>query len=179
LNEYGNGSFQIELPAHFEQRGVHDLFHASLLRIHIPNDDRLFPGCLDTQIGNADGTEGEWAMDSILGHAGSKVKVTFEIRLKTRDVTWLLYYQVSHLHALQQYFDLLGIANISQLPEGEGKPPLDDPQTFIGNMETEIRPMNKRKKDQHKGKNPRNSLLVLLRLGWSWADFETHDFSDM
>jgi hypothetical protein len=29
--------------------GVHPVFHASLLRIHVPNDDRLLPGRLGTQ----------------------------------------------------------------------------------------------------------------------------------
>ena len=138
------------MPAHLKQRGVHNVFHASLLRIHIPNDDQLFLGQLDTQLGNTDGTEGEWAIDSIIGHSGSKAEATFEIWWKTGDITWLPYYQVSHLHALQQYFDLLGIANISQLAEGRGKLPLDDPQTFIGNMEAGFRPMNKRRKDQGK-----------------------------
>ena len=114
--------------------GVHDGFHASLLQIHVPNDDRLFPGQLDTQLGNADGTNGEWAIDKILGHAGSKTDAVFEICWKSRDTTWLPYYQINHLAALQQYFDILGIENISQLPEGKGKPPSDDLQTFVGNF---------------------------------------------
>ncbi|KAF8222010.1 hypothetical protein L208DRAFT_1526286, partial [Tricholoma matsutake] len=141
----GNGSFQVELPVHLKQRGVHDIFHVSLLRIHVPNNDRLFPGHLDTQLGNAEGTKGKWAVDCILGHAGSRINSTFEIRWKTRDVTWMPYYQVSHLHALQQYFELLGITNVSHLGEGKGKPPLDDPQTFIGNVESGCRPAIKRK----------------------------------
>jgi hypothetical protein len=48
---FGNGSFQLELPSPLKQRGLHDVFHASLLRIHIPNDDRRFPGRLDSQLG--------------------------------------------------------------------------------------------------------------------------------
>ncbi len=30
--------------------GVHDMFHTSLLHIHEPNDDCLFPGCLVTPV---------------------------------------------------------------------------------------------------------------------------------
>ena len=44
LRDFNNQSFWIELPSHLKQRGVHDIFHASLLRIHEPNDDQLFPG---------------------------------------------------------------------------------------------------------------------------------------
>jgi hypothetical protein len=79
LEDFKNESFRLELPAHLKQRGVHNVFHMSLLWIHIPNDDRLFPGQLDTQLGNADGTEGEWAVDRIIKHAGSKSDAMFEI----------------------------------------------------------------------------------------------------
>lgn len=145
LEDFGNGSFQLDLPAHLKQRGIHDVFHTSLLRIHVPNDDWLFPGWLDTQLGNADGTEGEWAIDSIIGHASLKNDATFEVKWKTGDITWLPHYQVNHLNALQLYFDLLGIENISQLPEGKGKPPSDDPQTFIGNIGMGVQPVDKRR----------------------------------
>jgi hypothetical protein len=40
LRDFGNNSFQIELPDNLRQRGVHDMFHSSLLRVHVPNDDR-------------------------------------------------------------------------------------------------------------------------------------------
>jgi hypothetical protein len=42
--DFKNQSFKLELPMHLKKRGVHDVFHSSLLRIHAPNDDRLFPG---------------------------------------------------------------------------------------------------------------------------------------
>ena len=44
IENFGNNSYRIELPDNLKQRGVHNVFHSSLLRIHIPNDDRLFPG---------------------------------------------------------------------------------------------------------------------------------------
>jgi hypothetical protein len=47
IRDFGNSSFQLDLPANMKQRGVHDMFHSSLLRIHVPNDDRQFPGRLD------------------------------------------------------------------------------------------------------------------------------------
>ena len=42
--DYGNNSYKLDLPARLKQRGVHPVFHSSLLRIHVPNDDHLFPG---------------------------------------------------------------------------------------------------------------------------------------
>ena len=132
LQDFDNSSFKLDLPSHLKRRGVHNVFHASLLREHIPNDDRLFPGRLDTQIGDAPDTEGEWAVDRILSHAGSKANTVFEIKWKSGDITWLPYYQITHLRALTEYLDLLGEKNIHKLPKGTGKPPQGDPQLFLG-----------------------------------------------
>jgi hypothetical protein len=67
--DFGNSSFQIELPVNLKSRGIHDIFHASLLRIHLPNDDHLFPGCLDSQVDFLGGTEGKWVIEHICSHA--------------------------------------------------------------------------------------------------------------
>lgn len=132
LQDFNNSSFKLDLPSHLKRRGIHDVFHVSLLREHIPNDDRLFPGWLDTQIGDTPEIEGEWAVDRILSHAGSKADTIFEIKWKSRDVTWLPYYQITHLQALTEYLDLLGERNIHKLPKGTGKPPREAPQLFLG-----------------------------------------------
>ena len=66
LQDLGNGtSFRVELPPHLKRRGVHDVFHSSLMRIHLPNDDRLFPGRMDTQVIGEDAMDDEWAVDCI------------------------------------------------------------------------------------------------------------------
>ena len=132
LRAFDNSSFRLELPDHLRQRGVHDVFHASLLREHIPNDDRLFPGRTDAQLGETPDTEGEWAVEAILSHAGSGTDSVFEIKWKSGDITWLPYYQITHLQALTDYLDLLGTRNIRSLPKGAGQPPREDPQLFLG-----------------------------------------------
>ena len=109
LEDFKNKSFRIDLPFYITWRGVHNTFHASLLQVHVPNDDWLFPGQLDTQLGNADSTKGEWAVDKIPGHAGLMGDAVFEICWQSGDTIWLPYYQISHLAALQQYLDVLGI----------------------------------------------------------------------
>ena len=65
IRDFNNQSFKLELPVHLKRRGVHDTFHSSLLRIHVPNDDRLFPGRMDTQFRASPDTEDEWAVDTI------------------------------------------------------------------------------------------------------------------
>ena len=39
LQDYGNNSFKLELLANLWHRGIHNVFHSSLLRVHQPNDD--------------------------------------------------------------------------------------------------------------------------------------------
>ena len=44
LKDLGNESYKINLPSDLCKCGVYDMFHTSLLRIHVPNDNCLFPG---------------------------------------------------------------------------------------------------------------------------------------
>jgi hypothetical protein len=44
LEDYQNNSYKLDLPSRLHQRGVHLVFHSSYLRIHILNNDCLFPG---------------------------------------------------------------------------------------------------------------------------------------
>jgi transposase InsO family protein len=39
LHNFENSSFRLELPSHLKRRGVHDVFHSSLLREHVPSDN--------------------------------------------------------------------------------------------------------------------------------------------
>lgn len=134
LKDFGNNSYRIDLPANLKRRGVHNVFHASLLRIHIPNDDRLFPGRLDSQVAELEDKDGEWAIDSLVSHQGSKENSIFEAIWKSGDCTWVPYETVSHLPAMKAYFEALGIDGVAQLPLGQGKPPADDPQVYLGNI---------------------------------------------
>lgn len=117
-----------------KKREVHDVFHSSLLRIHSPNDDRLFPGWMDTQLGEGPDAEDEWAVDLIRLHAGSGEESIFEIVWKTGDVTWMPKYQIQHLQAFKTYLETLGINDTSTLPPGNGTPPWEDPQIVLGGI---------------------------------------------
>ena len=72
LKDFGNNSFRIDLPNRMKQRGIHNVFHSSYLRIHLPSDDRLFPGRMENQVAEFETQEREWAVDRILSHKGSR-----------------------------------------------------------------------------------------------------------
>jgi hypothetical protein len=105
------------------------------LRIHVPNDDRLFPGRLDNQIWEFEDAEHEWAVERIKSHSGAKTDVLFEIVWKSGDITWLPYHKINHLDALQQYYDLLDVDSVADLLEGHGKPPKNDLQILLGHID--------------------------------------------
>ncbi|EGN94767.1 hypothetical protein SERLA73DRAFT_62057, partial [Serpula lacrymans var. lacrymans S7.3] len=87
LEDYNNNSFRVNLPSVMKQRGVHPVFHSSLMRIHIPNDDRLFPGRLESQIGEDQSADNEWAINKIIGHKGVAKDAVFEVQWGAGDIT--------------------------------------------------------------------------------------------
>ena len=89
---------------------------------------------MDTQLGDGPDAEDEWAVDVIRSHAGSSENSIFEVLWKSSDVTWMPYYQIRHLQALETYLELMGVTNASQLITGKGNPPQDDPQIRLGGM---------------------------------------------
>ncbi|KAJ3489869.1 hypothetical protein NLI96_g1809 [Meripilus lineatus] len=96
-------------------RGIHDAFHASLLRPHFPNDDRRFPGCQLHQIPGFGESPTEWTVDRILSHIGKGVEAEFEVQWSTGDVTWTPYHEIKHLQVFDEYCEALGITTINQL----------------------------------------------------------------
>ena len=83
--DFGNNSYHIELPDSLKQRGVHNVFHLSLLRIHIANDDHLFPSRSEEQIPDIGSVGQEWAIEKILMHRGSHSDTTFEVQWASGD----------------------------------------------------------------------------------------------
>jgi len=117
VQDFGNYLFHIELPSSLRQRGIHDVFHLSLLCIHIPNDDCLFPGWSDEQIPELGRTARKWMVDKILSHQGSHSDTKFEVLWTSGDKTWLPYGEIAHLHAITDYFEIIGIDSITQLTD--------------------------------------------------------------
>lgn len=131
INDFDNNSYQLELPRNLKRRGIHDVFHSSLLRVHEPNDDRLFPGRLDSQVADLEDKDEEWAIDRIDSHLGSGRDALFEAVWKSGDRTWVPYESISHLAAVNTYLEALGVETVSQLKSDPSAEPLD-PQIFVG-----------------------------------------------
>ena len=106
------------------------MFHSSLLRIHVPNNDQLFSGRQETQVADFGESEPKWQVEHVLSHVGSGPGATFELRWTSGDVTWMSYDRITHLTALTEYLDLLDVKRIDNLPRGTGGPPSDDPQIY-------------------------------------------------
>ncbi|EGO04743.1 hypothetical protein SERLA73DRAFT_26917, partial [Serpula lacrymans var. lacrymans S7.3] len=102
--DFNNNSFRVNLPSN-----LHPVFHSSLMRIHIPNDDRLFPGRLESQLSEQDDADKQWAIDKIMGHKGVRDNAIFEVLWKAGDITWVPYAKIEYLEALKEYFTTLGI----------------------------------------------------------------------
>lgn len=109
IEDFGNQSYRLKLPLSLKKQGVHDVFHSSLLRIHIANDDKLFPGRLDSQVFDLKDLEGEWAVEKVLEHKLSAKKLMFKVLFKSGDSNWLEYEEISHLIVTDQYLEAMGI----------------------------------------------------------------------
>lgn len=68
IEDYKNNSYKIDLPADLRCRNLHNVFYSSLLHVHVPNNDRLFPGRLANQVSELENQENEWAIDIIVSH---------------------------------------------------------------------------------------------------------------
>ncbi|KAK0185579.1 hypothetical protein F5146DRAFT_889864, partial [Armillaria mellea] len=108
-------SYEIDLPSDLKRHSIHNVFHASLLRVHIPNDNRLFPGRLDSQVGLTEPLEKEWKVSNVISHVGKGEHAIFQVEWASGDRTWVPYTDAEGLTVLQDYFNVLGISKISQL----------------------------------------------------------------
>ena len=109
-------TYQLDLSDELMKRGINHLFHASLLKLHVPCDDRRFPGRLLVQIPGFEGKSEEWIVDLIVLHHRRGVSSKFEIQWKAGDRTWVPYHKVAHLIALDRYCELMGVRGPQHLP---------------------------------------------------------------
>jgi len=109
-------TYQLGLSEELLKRGINPSFHASLLKPHVPNDDRRFPGRLPSQIPGFGRRPDEWVVDSIVDHQGKGVNSQFLVRWKAGGQTWAPYREVAHLMALGRYCELMGVEEPHGLP---------------------------------------------------------------
>ncbi|KZV59543.1 hypothetical protein PENSPDRAFT_555063, partial [Peniophora sp. CONT] len=108
-------TFKLDLPKEMLSRGLTNAFHASLLRLHHANDDRLFPGRQMHQLPSFNEDGAEWAIDRILSHSGQGTDSMFEVQWTTGDVTWATYHEMKGLNCLDEYFEAMGITGVRNL----------------------------------------------------------------
>ena len=109
-------TYQLDLSDELLKQGINRSFHASLLKPHVPNDDRRFPGRLPSQIPGFGEKPEEWIIEAITAHHGKGIKSDFEVLWKAGDRTWAPYREVAHLIALDRYCELMGVEGPNSLP---------------------------------------------------------------
>lgn len=114
-------SYLLDLPADLKQRGIHPVFHASLLRPHVPNDDRRFPGRQLEQFVGFNDHPKEWAVEAITTHSGKGRNSLFRVRWKSGDETWEEYRSVAHLEPLKAYCEAMGVESPEKLPSSKSQ----------------------------------------------------------
>lgn len=156
IEDFGNNSYRLELPPKMVMRGIHNVFHASLLRVHHRNDDQLFPGRTESHIWEFPdkNQEQEFAVDKIIGHQGAAGDALFHLLWKDGEKSWLSYPKIKHLTVLSDYLDSMGAENITQLKRG------DDPEE-IRDEQVEF---NKIFIDEEGGEDHINLSLASLRV---------------
>jgi hypothetical protein len=141
-------SFALDLPNELKRRGLHNAFHASLLKAHVPSDDRRFPGRQLSQFSGIETDPREWEVDRILSHSGKGKSAQFELKWKTGDVTWEPFYVIKHLQALDEYCEAMGIEKPSHLPAGKGDLPEEEHEQVIRTARVHLTSEEKNYKDE-------------------------------
>jgi hypothetical protein len=116
-----SSNYRIGLPTELAKRGIHNNFHASLIRKHHPNDDALFPmRSVAEPYDFGEPSTVEWLVDEIIGHHWDGRKILFHIKWNLGDTTTEPYTTCKDLVALDRYLELQGVDDWRRLPRTTG-----------------------------------------------------------
>lgn len=101
-----NTSYEIDLPADLRARGIHPVFHTSLLRPHVPNDDVRFPGRRQIPVSDF-GPVDELIAERILRHEGGGTLAKFLVKWSTQQESWEPYAVVRRLSIYNDYLEAM------------------------------------------------------------------------
>ena len=110
-------TYKVELPTHLRVQNLHDRFHRSKLCSYHANDDALFPHQevhMFYDFGTPDAQE--WLVDEILAHKWDKDRLLLHVRWNQGDTTWEMLETCEELQALDEYLQLIGVKQPSDLP---------------------------------------------------------------
>ena len=111
-------NYKLDLPSELKQRNIHPKFHVSRLRLHYPNDDKIFPHRETlTAYDFAVDDKTEWLVDEISNHRWKGDVIEFEVQWDLGDTTWEPLNHVNKLMALDEYLALHGVKSVKQLPK--------------------------------------------------------------
>ncbi|KAF9002290.1 hypothetical protein BDQ17DRAFT_1243440 [Cyathus striatus] len=114
-------SYKLDLSPELKAWGIHNVFHTSVLRIHVPNNNRHFPGQQIHQVLGLGESPSEWSINCILSHSGKGLDVQFKILWSTGDTSWAPYAEAGHLNEMDEYCEAMGISSPKKLPAGKTK----------------------------------------------------------
>ncbi|KAJ2917715.1 hypothetical protein MD484_g2704, partial [Candolleomyces efflorescens] len=140
IDDFRNNSYRLDLPRRMTSRGIHDVFHASLLRVHHRNDDQLFPGRIDNQIWEYpnEGREKEFAIEKIVSHTGTGEHTLVQILWKDGVKSWLPYHKIDHLPVFTEYLDAMGVKNVTELGSLNSTSAEIDEQVELGELSADL-----------------------------------------
>ncbi|KAF9254414.1 hypothetical protein L218DRAFT_886358, partial [Marasmius fiardii PR-910] len=110
-------TYRVGLPTELTKHGIHNNFHVSLLRKHVPNDDFLFPNHTFAEPYNfGDPDNAKWLVDVIIGHHWNGQWVFFHVLWNLGNTTVEPYETCKKLAALDRYLKLKGVSDCRKLP---------------------------------------------------------------
>jgi hypothetical protein len=111
-------TYKIELPTQLRARNLHDRFHRNKLRPYHANDDMIFPHQeVHTFYNFGTPDDQEWLVEEILAHKWDRNQLSFQVHWNLGDTTWEPLEACEGLQALDDYLQLLGVEDISGLPQ--------------------------------------------------------------
>ena len=170
-------TYQLKLSDELIKRGVNRAFHASLLRPHVPNDDRRFPGRLPIQIPGFGREPEEWIVDRIVTHHSKGLGSEFQIQWKVGDGTWSSYREVVHLNTLDRYCELMGVKDASELPSKDSSEEVESEEEINILAHTCV-VLDKDKRDEETTKNRSNYSSTLCSLSSDPTLITMYGFTD-
>lgn len=110
-------TYTLKLPEDLIKRRIHPTFHVSRLRRHEPNNSKLFPHrevITFYDIGTP--TDLDLSVDEIVTHRWKRGAVEFKVRWDHGDETWEPLENMEACEALDNYLEVLGVAEVNDLP---------------------------------------------------------------
>ncbi|KZV93616.1 hypothetical protein EXIGLDRAFT_576582, partial [Exidia glandulosa HHB12029] len=101
-------SYKLELSKELRRRRIHPVFHANLLRLHIPNDDERFPGRQWSQIAGLGENSKDRTVTEIVGYTKRGATFVFYVRWSDGFTTEETLENVKDLQAFSEFCDIMG-----------------------------------------------------------------------